>query len=62
MVPELCNLKANVEVESLFRAHPIVFAGLFGLGNDAKAFDHFRLDSFLFQKSFQNGGMVHNVP
>jgi len=61
-VPKLCNLKADVEVQALFRTKPVVFTRLSGLRNDAKAFDHLTLNSFLIQKSLQKSNMVHNVP
>jgi hypothetical protein len=68
-VPKLRHLETYVEVEPWGRGqslrdwntYPIVFTGLLGLGNDAKTLDHYRRDSFLFQKSFQKSSMVHNV-
>jgi hypothetical protein len=70
VVPELCNLKANIEIESweerwvLTRRDPdpIVFTSLLGLRNDTVPLDHTTRYTFLIQKSFENSSMVYNVP
>jgi len=61
---ELGHLETEVEVEWGLRRDPDpdVLTGLLRLGDDAISLDEFTLDSLLFQKSFQERIMMHNVP